>query len=44
MKALSNTTENAILKMARKNSVIRAREVREADLHPEYLRRLCNTG
>ena len=44
MKTNSNTTENAILEMARKNGVVRAREVREAGLHPEYLRKLCKTG
>ena len=44
MKANSNTTENTILEMACKNGVVRAREVREADLHPEYLRKLCKTG
>jgi predicted transcriptional regulator of viral defense system len=44
MKANSNTTENAILEMARKNGVVRAREVREAGLHAEYLRKLCKTG
>jgi len=44
MKAASNNTENAIMKMARKNGVVRAREIREAGLHPEYLRKLCKTG
>ena len=44
MKANSNTSENSILEMARKNGVVRAREVREAGLHPEYLRKLCKTG
>ncbi|UCF95450.1 MAG: type IV toxin-antitoxin system AbiEi family antitoxin domain-containing protein [Desulfobacterales bacterium] len=44
MKAILNSTENAILQMARKNGVIRAREIREAGLHPEYLRRLCESG
>jgi len=44
MKANSNTTENAILEMARKTGVIRACEIREAGLHPEYLRKLCKSG
>lgn len=44
MSANSNTSENAILEMALKNGVIRAREIREAGLHPEYLRRLCKSG
>jgi predicted transcriptional regulator of viral defense system len=44
MKSNSNTIENAILEMARKNGVVRAREVREAGLHAEYLRKLCKTG
>jgi predicted transcriptional regulator of viral defense system len=44
MKANSNTTESAILEMARKNGVVRAREIREAGLHPEYLRNLCKSG
>ena len=44
MKANSNTTENTILEMARKTGVIRAREIREAGLHPEYLRKLCKSG
>jgi len=37
MKAASNTTESTILQMARKTGVVRAREIREAGLHPEYL-------
>ena len=44
MKANSTTTENAILEMARKTGVIRACEIREAGLHPEYLRKLCKSG
>jgi len=44
MKAASNTTENTILQMARKTGVVRAREIREAGLHPEYLRKLCKRG
>ena len=44
MKKISNSTENAILKMARTTGVVRAREIREAGLHPEYLRRLCKSG
>ena len=44
MNEISNSTENAILKMARKTGVVRAREIREAGLHPEYLRKLCKTG
>ena len=30
--------------MARKTGVVRAREIREAGLHPEYLRKLCKSG
>jgi predicted transcriptional regulator of viral defense system len=44
MKGISNSTENAILEMARKTGVVRAREIREAGLHPEYLRKLCKSG
>ena len=44
MKAASNTTESTILQMARKTGVVRAREIREAGLHPEYLRKLCKSG
>jgi predicted transcriptional regulator of viral defense system len=43
MKEISNSTEKAILKMARKTGVVRAREIREAGLHPEYLRKLCKS-
>jgi len=44
MKTVSNNTENAIMKMARKTGVVRAREIRKAGLHPEYLRKLCTSG
>ena len=44
MKTTSNTAENTILRMARKTGVVRAREIREAGLHSEYLRRLCKSG
>ena len=44
MKDISNSAESAILKMARKSGVVRAREIREAGLHSEYLRRLCKSG
>ena len=44
MKTASNKPENAIMKMARKTGVVRAREIRKAGLHPEYLRKLCNSG
>ena len=44
MNAASNITENIILQMARKTGVVRAREIREAGLHSEYLRRLCKSG
>jgi predicted transcriptional regulator of viral defense system len=44
MSEISNCTENAILQMARKSGVVRAREIREAGLHQEYLRRLCKSG
>ena len=44
MKTPSNNTENAIMKMARKTGVVSAREIREAGLHPEYLRKLCKSG
>jgi predicted transcriptional regulator of viral defense system len=30
--------------MARKTGVVRAREIRKAGLHPEYLRKLCTSG
>jgi len=33
MKTTSKNPENAILKMARKNGVVRAREIRVAGLH-----------
>jgi predicted transcriptional regulator of viral defense system len=44
MKTASNNSENAILKMVRKTGVVRAREIRKAGLHSEYLRRLCQSG
>jgi predicted transcriptional regulator of viral defense system len=44
MKEISNSPKNAILKMALKTGVVRAREIREAGLHPEYLRKLCESG
>ena len=44
MRTASNNTENAIMKMARKTGVVRAREIRKAGLHPEYLRKLCTSG
>jgi predicted transcriptional regulator of viral defense system len=44
MKVASNTAEQAILQMALKTGVVRAREIREAGLHPEYLRKLCKSG
>ena len=44
MKTVLNNTENAILKMVRKTGVVRAREIRKAGLHSEYLRRLCQSG
>jgi hypothetical protein len=44
MKTASNNPENAIMKMARKTGVVRAREIRKAGLHPEYLRKLCKSG
>ena len=39
MKTASNNPENAFMKMARNTDVVRAREIREAGLHPEYLRK-----
>ena len=44
MKPASYNAENTILKMARKTGVVRAGEIRTAGLHPEYLRRLCESG
>ena len=44
MKIASNNSENAILKMAHETGVVRAREIRKAGLHPEYLRKLCKSG
>jgi len=44
MKADSKNSKDAILKMARKRGVVRAREIREAGLHSEYLRKLCESG
>jgi predicted transcriptional regulator of viral defense system len=44
MKTASNKPENAIMKMVRKTGVVRAREIRKAGLHPEYLRKLCKSG
>ena len=44
MKAAANNTEHAIMNMARKAGVIRAREIKKAGLHPEYLRKLCKSG
>jgi hypothetical protein len=41
MKTASNNPVDAIMKMARKTGVVRAREIRNAGLHPEYLRKLC---
>lgn len=44
MKTASNKPENTIIKMARKTGVVRAREIRKAGIHPEYLRKLCKKG
>lgn len=44
MKTASNKPENTIIKMARKTGVVRAREIRKAGIHPEYLRKLCKSG
>ena len=44
LKTTSNTAENTILRMARKTGVVRAREIRKAGRHPEYLRKLCKSG
>jgi len=33
-----------LLQLARKAGVVRAREVKEQGIHPEYLRRLCQQG
>ena len=44
MKTASKKPENAIMKMVRKTGVVRAREIRKAGLHPEYLRKLCKSG
>lgn len=32
------------MKMARKTGAVRGGEIREAGLHPEYLRKLCKSG
>jgi predicted transcriptional regulator of viral defense system len=40
----SNTAENTILRLARKMGGVRARKIRKAGLHPEYLRKLCKNG
>lgn len=40
----SKNHKNDIMEMVRKTGVVRAREVREAGLHPEYLRKLCKSG
>ena len=44
MVSTSGNAENIIIEMARKTGVIRAREIRKAGLHTEYLRRLCKSG
>jgi len=44
MVSTSINAENIIIEMARKTGVIRAREIRKAGLHAEYLRRLCKSG
>ena len=44
MKTALNKPENAIMKMVRKTGVVRAREIRKAGLHPQYLRKLCKSG
>lgn len=44
MKTASNKPENIIIKMAHETGVVRAREIRKAGLHPEYLRKLCKSG
>ena len=44
MKTVSLNSENAIMKMARKTGVVRARDIRQAGHHPEYLRKLCKKG
>ena len=44
MKTSSNDTEKAIMEMAHKTGMIRAREIRNAGMHPEYLRKLCKSG
>ena len=36
--------EKEIMRMVQKTGMVRAREVRQAGFHPEYLRRLCEKG
>jgi predicted transcriptional regulator of viral defense system len=44
MEPTANNAAYAIMKMARKTGVVRARKIRKAGLHPEYLRILCKSG
>ena len=38
------TNSDAILAIARKKGILRIKDVRDAGLHPEYVRRLCRSG
>jgi predicted transcriptional regulator of viral defense system len=44
MKSTSSITENPILQMAGKTGVVRAREIREAGLHPDRLIKVGKRG
>ena len=44
MTSVSREAEDAIMKMARKTDVVRAREIRKAGLHPEYCEDSAKAG
>ncbi|UCF83145.1 MAG: hypothetical protein JSV50_18500 [Desulfobacteraceae bacterium] len=44
MTSVSGNAEAAIMKMARKTGVVRAREIRKAGLHPEYCEDSAKAG
>jgi predicted transcriptional regulator of viral defense system len=38
------TRENKVLALAKSKGILRVKDLREAGIHPEYLRRLCEEG
>ena len=41
---MTTTTAEKVLSIAEKRSILRVKDLKEAGIHPEYLRRLCQTG